>query len=76
MLAGKLEGCDREQGLYLTKLLGGTLLAVGQVQDWLNLTPGLEKKLFAKGKLGEVVKLVSASAAADLKSCAAEPLLT
>lgn len=69
ILQGKFEGCDRVLGLYLTKLVSGTLLAVGQLQDWLNRTPGLEKKLFAKGKLGEVVKLVSGSAAVDRKAC-------
>lgn len=75
VVQGKLDGCDREQALFLTKLVSGTLLAVEQLQDWLNLTPGLEKKLFAKGKLAEVVRLVSASAAADQKLCAPAPLI-
>ena len=74
VLVGKLDGCDQVQGLYLTRLISGSLVAVQQVQDWLNLTPGIEKRLFAPGKLAEVVKLVSASTEIEEKACAAPTL--
>jgi hypothetical protein len=38
-------------------------------------TKGLEKKLFAPGKLGEVAQLVASSAAAEQKLCAAPALV-
>lgn len=74
VISGKLEGCAFDQGLYLTRAVSGTLIAVQQLQDWMNLTPGLEKKLFAKGKLAEVVKQVAASSCSEQKLCAAPVL--
>jgi hypothetical protein len=69
VIVGKLEGCDREQALYLTRAVSGTLVAVEQLQAWLGQTKGLEKKLFAAGKLGEVAQGVASSAAMDQKLC-------
>ncbi len=74
VLVGKLEGCDREQAFYLTRAVSGTLVAVQQLQDWMNQTKGLEKKLFATGKLGEVAQNVASSSAVDQKLCAAPVL--
>ena len=74
VLVGKLDGCDKDQALYPTRAVSGTLVALQQLQDWLGQTPGLEKKLFAAGKLGEVSQLVSASAATDQKLCEAPAL--
>ena len=75
VLVGKLDGCDREQAYYLTRAVSGTLVAVQQLQDWMNQTKGLEKKLFAAGKLGEVAQNVASSAAIDSKMCTAAGLI-
>ncbi len=75
VVMGRLDGCDRDQALYLTRAVSGTLVAVQQLQDWLNRTKGLEKKLFAAGKLGEVAQAVAAATPMDSKSCEA-PALT
>lgn len=71
VLLGKLDGCDRQQALYLTRAVGGTLVAVQQLDVWMKQTPGLEKKLFPAGKLGEVSQLVAASKAIDQRLCEA-----
>ena len=75
VIVGKLDGCDREQALYLTRAVSGTLVALQQLQDWMGQTKGLEKKLFAAGKLGEVVKEAAASVAIDQKACTAPALV-
>jgi hypothetical protein len=75
VLTGKLPGCAKDQGLYLTRAISGTMAAVQQLQDWMNKTPGLEKKLFPAGKLGEVVKWVSGSTSSEQKLCEAPALI-
>jgi hypothetical protein len=75
VISGKLEGCALDQGLYLTRAVSGTMAALQQLQDWMNLTPGLEKKLFPKGKLAEVQKLVAASVCSEQRLCAAPTLV-
>jgi hypothetical protein len=74
VLLGKLDGCDRSQAVSLTRLVSGTLVAVQQLQDWMRESPGLEKKLFAPGKLSEVAQLVAASTASEQKLCTAPAL--
>jgi len=74
VIVGKLDGCDRDQALYLTRAVSGSLVAVQQLQDWLGQTPGLEKKLFAPGKLGEVAQRVASSTPTDQKLCEAPAL--
>ena len=69
VVSGKLEGCDRDQAIYLTRAVSGTMAALQQLQDWLNRTPGLEKKLFSVGKLAEVMKLVTGSSCSEQKLC-------
>lgn len=69
IVVGTLDGCDREQAFFLTRAVSGTLAAVQQLQDLLNQSPGLEKKLFAKGKLAEVSQGVAASVAMDQQLC-------
>ncbi len=75
VIVGKLDGCDREQALYLTRAIAGTRAAVEQLQTWLNQTKGLEKKLFPVGKLGEVSQWVAASVPTDQKLCEAPALV-
>src|SRR4051812_45025228 len=74
-LIGKIPGCEKEQAIYLSRMVAGTLVAVQQAQDWLRLTPGIEKKLFAKDKLAEVAQLVAASTPTEQKPCAATPVV-
>lgn len=75
VIVGKLDGCDREQALYLTRAVSGTLAAVQQLQDWMGQTKGLEKKLFPAGKLGEVAQRAASSTATDQKLCAAPTVI-
>ncbi|MEW5742701.1 MAG: hypothetical protein AB1938_27535 [Myxococcota bacterium] len=60
------------QGVYLMRFLGGMARVIEQSQQWLDLTPGLEAKLFSrKAVLGEVMKHLSAAVFEDKKACAA-----
>ncbi|MEW6430751.1 MAG: hypothetical protein AB1730_04520 [Myxococcota bacterium] len=58
------------QVVYLMRFLGGMTRVLEQSQQWMDLTPGLEKKLFkGKGTLGDVMKHLSRAAFEDRKSC-------
>ncbi len=75
VMVGKLDGCDRDQAFFLTRAVSGALAALQQLQDWMVQTKGLEKKLFATGKLAEVAQNVAASTATDEKLCASPVLV-
>lgn len=63
------------QGVFLMRMLGGMSRVLEQQQQWLDLTAGLEKKLFTrKAVLGEVMKHLSAARFEDQKACAAPTL--
>ncbi|MCC6335207.1 MAG: hypothetical protein IT380_14610 [Myxococcales bacterium] len=58
------------QAVYLMRFLGGMARVIEQLQQWLDLSPGLEAKLFKrKAILGEVMKHLSAAAFEEKKSC-------
>lgn len=71
----KLEGCT-PQAVFLMRWLSGSSRTLEQMQQWLDRTPGLEKKLFArKAVLAEVMKLLTDAKFEPKKSCAATPLV-
>lgn len=58
------------QAVYLMRFLGGMSRVLEQAQQWMDLTPGLEQKLFAKkGTLGDVMKHLSQATFEDKKAC-------
>jgi hypothetical protein len=60
------------QAVYLMRFLGGMARVLEQAQQWLDLTPGLETKLFGrKAVLAEVMRHLAAAAFEEKRSCAA-----
>lgn len=69
------EGCA-PQGVYLMRMLGGLSRVLEQLQQWLDQTKGLEKRLFARpGTLGRVLRHLGASAFDERRLCAQPKLL-
>lgn len=75
VIVGKLDGCATDQAFFLTRAVSGALAALQQLDTWMQQTPGLEKKLMPRAKLGEVAQLVAASAPTETKLCAAPTLI-
>jgi hypothetical protein len=58
------------QAVYLMRFLGGMGRVLEQLQQWMDLTPGMEKRLFGrKGTLGDVMKHLSQAAFEPKKAC-------
>lgn len=71
----KLEGCAA-QAVFLMRWLSGGTRTLEQMQQWLDRTPGLEKKLFARKQvLAEVMKHLTDARFEPKKSCTATPLV-
>lgn len=65
-------GCGHPVTINLSRLLGGTNHALGQLQDWLNLTTGLDRSLFGPtSRLTELVDRLSRAQYSAQKACAA-----
>jgi hypothetical protein len=63
------------QIVYLMRYLGGVTRVVEQAQQWLDKTPGLERRLFARrGVLGDVLRHLAGSQREDKKACTPVPL--
>lgn len=68
------ESCPA-QAVFLVRAMSGTIRALEQLQQSLDATPGVEKKLFArKAVLTEVLRHLSGAAWAPKVPCAASPL--